>query len=216
MSGIAKHVQHRARWAAITAAAVALAGAAAASAQTTTLQQWPADAVGKSYRFDAPQGGLEQTLDYQTYRDMVRASIGSTGLVETQEVASARFTVSFRYGTERSQVTVIRDRDPFFNDPYYPRGGYYGPHGYYGHGGWGVGANIHGGSRWEPVQTEVYRNSLTVEIRDSERNGAQVYQSTAVTMGRSDQLNQAMPQLVQTVFDRFPANNGETREVRGR
>ncbi|MEI2418044.1 DUF4136 domain-containing protein [Orrella sp. JC864] len=190
------------------------AGAPAAGAQELAARQWPADAVGKTYRFDAPEPGVEQTLQYQNLRDTVRAAIGATGLVETHDVAAARFVVSFKYGSERSTVTVARPRDPFF-DPYYPRG-YYGPHGFFGHGhhGWGVGAGYgFYGPAWEPVRTQVERATLTVEIRDNDRNGAAVYRAGAVATGRQADPARIAPALVQAIFDGFPANNGRTQEI---
>lgn len=184
------------------------------SARVNTVQQWPANAVGASYRFEAADPAQAQSLEYQTYQDMIRAAIGATGLVETQDVATARFTVSFSYGTERTRVTTAR-RDPFF-DPYYdfPGGPFIGAGRAWGGGHYGGIGYYRGG--WVPVEVEAYRNTLTVEIRDAERNGAQVYRSTAVAMGGADSLAQAMPYLVRTVFDGFPANNGEVREARYR
>lgn len=200
---------------ALAGCALLLSGCASTlSARVTTFQQWPAGVEGQSYRFDTPANGLGESLEYQTYRDMVRAAIGATGLVEGQDPKSARFAVRFTYGSERTQVTVAEPRDPFF-DPYFA---YPGGYGYYGRRGWGGGWGGVGyyGPHWAPVNMEAWRNTLTVEIRDTTRDNAEVYRSSAMSLGRSDDMVRLMPYLVRAIFDGFPQNNGQQREVRYR
>ena len=171
------------------------------SARVTTFQQWPADAQGASYRIVPPAG---DPLETQTYSDMIRAAIGRTGLVEAQ-AAQARFDVHYEYGVSTSQEWVQRFHDPYF-DGFGPWGwgGYYG-----GYRGWG------GGLYYTPsvvnVPVRVESNSLTVTIKDNQRQGAQVYKSTAVSTSGS--LVEVMPYLAQAVFDGFPGNNGQVRNI---
>ncbi|WP_019248491.1 DUF4136 domain-containing protein, partial [Bordetella pertussis] len=190
--------------AALLAGAALVAGCAApsVSARVTSFQQWPDGVAGQTYQF-APESGQLNNLEYQSYQDMVRAGIGATGLVEAREGRKARFTVSFRYGSAQTQVMVRRAYDPYFYGGY---GGYYGPR------WWGGGVG-YWGPEWVDVPTVAYRNSLSLEIRDTARGGAEVYRSTAyITSGRDDLLG-AMPYLVQAIFDNFPGNNGSEREI---
>jgi len=185
------------------AALMFLAGCASTlSARVTTFQQWPADAQGAHYRIVPPAG---DTLEVQAFSDMIRAAIGRTGLVEAQGGQKPRFDVHFEYGSTASQEWVQRFYDPYF-DGFGPWGwgGYYG-----GFRGWG------GGMYYTPsvvnVPVRVNKNTLTVTINDNQRQGAQVYKSTAVSTSGS--LVEVMPYLAQAVFDGFPGNNGQVRNI---
>lgn len=182
-----------------------LAGCASTlSARVTTFQQWPADAQGASYRLVPPAGN---TLETQTFSDMIRAAIGRTGLYEAQGGQNARFDVHYEYGS-----TVTSEWVQSYNDPYYSSGfGPWGLGGYYGgFRGWG------GGIFYSPptivnVPVQVNKSTLTVTINDNQRQGAQVYKSTAVS--DSDSLVEVMPYLARAVFDGFPGNNGQVRDI---
>ena len=185
------------------AALMLLAGCASTlSARVTTFQQWPADSQGAHYRIVPPSG---DTLEVQAFSDMIRAAIGRTGLVEEQGGQKPRFDVHFEYGSTVSQEWVQRFYDPYF-DGFGPWGwgGYYG-----GFRGWG------GGIYYTPsvvnVPVRVSKNTLTVTINDNQRQGAQVYKSTAVSTSGS--LVEVMPYLAQAVFDGFPGNNGQVRNI---
>lgn len=188
---------------------VVLAGAAVISgcatptvaARVTSFQQWPADATGQTYRFATVDPVQANNLEYQSYRDTVRAGIGATGLVESQGNGPARFTVSFEYGVAQTQVMVRRAYDPYFYGGY---GGFYGPR-WGGFGYWGP--------EWVDVPMVAYRNHLSLRILDNARNGAEVYRSSAYINTERDNLVRTMPYLVRAIFDNFPGNNGAERQV---
>ncbi|MCD0505342.1 DUF4136 domain-containing protein [Bordetella petrii] len=187
---------------ALSAGLLSGCGTPTVQARVTSFQQWPADVVGATYRFADATPGQAGNLEYQAYQDVVRASIGPTGLVEAQGGKPARFLVKFNYGTEQTQVMVRRSYDPYF----------YGGYGFYGPRWWGGGMG-YWGPEWVDVPTVAYRNRLNVEIHDSTRNGAEVYRSTAyIVTGRQD-LVRTMPYLARAIFDGFPGNNGSEREV---
>jgi len=195
------------RWAGIAVALSAglLTGCATPTveARVTSFQQWPADVVGQTYRFVDAEPGQAGNLEYQAYQDTMRAGIGPTGLVEARAGQSARFKVSFKYGSEQTQVMVRRAYDPYFYGGY---GGFYGPR-------WWGGGFGYWGPDWVDVPAVAYRNRLSVEIRDGARNDAEVYRATAyIVTGRED-LVRTMPYLVRAIFDNFPGNNGSEREV---
>lgn len=172
------------------------------SARVTTFQQWPADAQGANYRIVPPAG---DSLEVQAFADMIRAAIGRTGLYEAQGGEKPRFDVHFEYGASESQGWTQRFYDPYF-DGFGPwgMGGYYG-----GFRGWG------GGIYYTPqvvnVPVRYTKSTLTVSIKDNLKQGAQVYKSTAVSA--SDSLVEVMPYLARAVFDGFPGNNGQVRDI---
>ncbi|WP_459618129.1 DUF4136 domain-containing protein [Bordetella sp. 2513F-2] len=194
---------------ALALGAALLGGCAAPTVATrvTTFQQWPAGVEGQRYRFD-PQPAQRNNLEYQAYQDMVRAGIGATGLVEAQAGESARFAVSFHY---ESTPTQVMQRRPY--DPYFP--GFYGPPWWGGPGYWGPGWIGPGwyGPGWVDVPVAAFRNTLRLEIRDTARQGTEVYRATAYLVSDRDDLVRAMPYLVRAIFDGFPGNNGAERRV---
>lgn len=188
---------------AVVLSATLLSGCATPSVQATvtSFQQWPADAVGATYQFIDAKPGQANNLEYQTYRDAMRASIGPTGLVQAQPGKSARFNVSFTYGTEQTQVMVPQPYDPYF---------YGGFGGFYGSPVWGPGF---WGPNWVDVPTVAYRNRLAVEIFDNTKNGAEVYRASAYIVSGRENMVRTMPYLTRAIFDNFPGNNGSGREV---
>ncbi|ALM82058.1 DUF4136 domain-containing protein [Bordetella sp. N] len=174
------------------------------SARVTSFQHWPDNATGQTYRFVVANPGQQNNLEYLSYQDMVRAGIGSTGLVEATQGKPARFNVAFTYGVAQTQVTVRRPYDPYFYGGY---PGYYGRRGYWG------GFGGYWGPDWVDVPTVAYRNTLTLTINDTSNNGAEVYRASAYSVSGSERLLQTMPYLVRAIFDQFPGNNGTERKV---
>jgi len=171
-------------------------------ANVTTYQKWPADAAGQTYAV-APDARAND-LEFQAVADMVRASIGATGLVEAASGQTARFQLHLQY--ENPQTTVWTQR---YVDGYYP---WFSPYfGYYGrHWGWG-------GTYVPPLMTvpvQLHKNTLTIWMTDQRDNGAEVYRATAVHIGDGDQLIAVMPYLAQAIFDAFPGNNGQVRQIK--
>ncbi|CAB5516450.1 hypothetical protein LMG26857_05523 [Achromobacter anxifer] len=197
------------RWAGllVVAGAFALAGCAAptVSARVTSFQQWPAGVEGQTYQFVPAEASQNNNLEYQSYQDMVRAGIGATGLVEAKPGVKGRFDVSFRYGTTQTQIMVRRPYDPYFYGGY-GYGGFYGPR------PWGAGYG-YWGPDWVDVPMAVQRNTLTLQIYDTQRGGAEVYRSSAFILSERDDFLRIMPYLVRAIFDNFPGNNGAEREI---
>lgn len=196
-----------ARYTAILLTALLLTGCASTiSARVTSYEQWPGGVQGQTYRL-VPGPAQVNNLEFETFGDMVRAAMGPTGLVEAATSKTARFDVFVDYGNPVSQAWVQRYADPYFDNGFGPYfGGYYG-----GRGGWG------GGAYFMPpvvnIPVEVYKNTLTVSIKDNQNHAAEVYRSSAISMSPSDNLLEVMPYLARAVFDGFPGNNGQTRIV---
>jgi len=188
----------------IASTLLGLAGCASEmSARVTSFQQWPLDVQGQTYALAGPSGD-ESRLEYATYQDMLRAAMGVTDLVQAEDGQSARFLASFRYDSEATQVVRREPVDSHF----------YG--GLYGRRPWGWGA-AYSWPVWIAVPESAWRYTLTVDIRDLQRDDAEVYRATASMLSASpDALPQVMPHLMQAVFDGFPGHNGQVREVRYR
>lgn len=184
--------------------------ASSLSAQVTRYQQWPANAEGGYYHIVATDI-QKNNLPFSAYADMVRAAIGETGLVEAQNVGAARFDLSLEYGNPVERRWVRRQVDPYYG-PYYGSqfGFYHQPFGggFYPWGGWMVAPQV------EDVPVDLYKNTLTVMIRDRNDHDREVYRATAVSLSQSDNLAGIMPYLARAVFDQFPGRNGQVIEVR--
>lgn len=193
----------------LAAGLAVLAGCASSlSARVTSYQQWPGDAAGASYRIVA--GNTQaNSLEFDAFADMVRAAMGPTGLVEAVKGQPARFDVQIAYGNPVEQRWVQRQNDPFMDgwgmSPFF--GGVYGR-------GWGWHSGIFMGPSVVNVPVQVYRNTLTVTIYDTEHQGTEVYKSSAVSASETENLAAVMPYLAQAVFDGFPGNNGQVRDIR--
>lgn len=193
----------------LVAVLMALGGCASTlSARVTSYQQWPIGTQGEHYRI-VPSPTQTGNLQFGAFSDMLRAAIGPTGLVEATGTTPPRFDVKMEYDNPVRKVWVQRYNDAYLND------GWMGPAfgGYYG--GW----NSWGGGIFysPPVVTApvtVYRNTLTVTIFDQRESGREVYRATAVHTSEAENLDAVMPYLMQAIFDDFPGNNGQTREVR--
>jgi len=197
-----------ARWrgVALLACAVALSGCASnIVANVTTYQKWPSDATGQTYQIAAQANQNADNLEFQTVADMVRAGIGATGLVEATQGQSARFSVRLQYENPLTQIWVQRYADYYPYYPWgYPFGGYYGRP--FGWGGWYAPPMV-------TVPVQVHRNTLTLWITDARQQNAEVYRATAIELGESDQWMGVMPYLVRAIFDDFPGNNGQVRQM---
>lgn len=202
-----KSHSHLWRYCAVMASVLLFTGCASTlSARVTTFQQWPAQTQGQTYRI-VPNAGQSNNLEYQAFADMIRASIGPIGLVEANADRSARFDVSFEFSNPVALAWVQSYGDPYFNNGFGPAWG-----GYYGRGrGWGGAIMVMPSAVTVPVS--VYKNTLEVRIKDNRNHGAEVYRSTAVSMSGGDDLLAAMPYLARAVFDGFPGNNGQVRDI---
>lgn len=176
------------------------------SARVTTFQQWPVGAQGEYYRI-VPAPDQAGNLQFGAYADMLRAAIGATGLREVVEGEQPRFDVKIEYGNTVKQVWERRYEDAYMYHGWPGWAGYYG-----GWGRWG-GGFMYYTPRAVNVPVDVYRNTLTVTMSDRLAEGKEVYRASAVHDSRSENLTAVMPYLMQAIFDGFPGNNGQVKEV---
>ncbi|MDY0271732.1 MAG: DUF4136 domain-containing protein [Advenella sp.] len=175
--------------------------------QTTSFQQWPANAQGQLYRFEADAG---QDLEKSSYENLLRNQIWKTGLVEALGSQKARFEVSFAYGIQ-SRQQLVRENDPFYDPFFYPSFNF----------GWGwghrhpfyTGVGFAMAPQYRYVQASYNQYQLHVSIRDLNNRGAEVYQATVLADSNKVNLTQVMPFLAASVFDGFPGQNGQVRKI---
>src|SRR3546814_520057 len=151
-------------------------GSSTISVLVTSFLQWHSDVSGKDYRI-VPAANQVNNLEFESIADTVRAAIGPTGLVEAGSASKARFDVHISYDNPVTQTWVQRYNDPYLNDGWFGPafGGYYG-----GFGGWGGGVYMSPSVSNVPVN--VYKNTLTISIKDNRNNEHEVYRSSAVNV----------------------------------
>lgn len=190
----------RLRFFVVAMLSVFLAGCASTfSATVTQFQAWPEHVQEASYRIVA-QGGQINNLEFEAVADAVRASLGAIGLVQAEPRSPARFDIHLEYGTTVTQSVAPGYAGPFPDG--WAMGGYYG--------GWP-------GVFYAPpvvnYPVQVNKNTLSVRITDAQSQGREVYRSSALNFSDSENFIQVMPWLVRAVFDNFPGNNGQVRDI---
>ena len=181
----------------------------------TTFHQWPAQLEDKSYVFEAPPS-FDNTLEYQSYQNLVRGQLAQLGFNEANTGAAA-LKVGMRFTTTDVPVRVIQPVTPMFYDyPYYRFGPRYysrfGPRGRLA--GW---YHPFYDPFWSPFPSyEVssehqYRRELQVSIKD--KTDKRLFDVTVHNMSRELSTPVVMPALVQSAFTGFPGPNGQARRI---
>ncbi len=139
------------------------------------------------------------SLEFQHYAGLVGGALQQHGLAAAPVNGVPDYVVQIRYASGGSHTEV-------YSDPL-NTWGYYGRHGY-GYG-YGPGAGV--------TSTTLYPQTLEVDILDGAawRAGRRemVFQGRAVGDSQVNDLNAAMPALVQALFTNFPGNSGATERV---
>jgi hypothetical protein len=185
----------------------------------TTFHQWPAQIEDKSYVFDTPPS-FDNTLEYQSYQNLVRGQLAQLGFREANAGAAA-LKVAMRFTTTDVPVRVVQPTMPLFYDyPYYRFGPRYasrfGPRGRFA--GWN---HPFYDPFWSPFSSPYsayemsiehqYRRELQVSIKD--KGDKRLFDVTVHNMSRELSTPVVMPALVQSAFAGFPGPSGATRRV---
>jgi hypothetical protein len=177
----------------------------------TTFHQWPAQIEDKSYVFEAPPT-FDNTLEYQSYQNLVRGQLAQLGFREANTGAAA-LKVAMRFTTTDVPVRVVQPAMPMFYDyPYYRVGPRFGPRGRF------VGRyHPFYDPFWSPFPAyEVsiehqYRRELQVSIKDA--GDKRLFDVTVHNMSGELSTPAVMPALVQSAFAGFPGPSGVARRV---
>ena len=177
----------------------------------TTFHQWPGQIADKSYVFEAPPS-FDNTLEYQSYQNLVRGQLAQLGFREANTGAPA-LKVAMRFTTTEVPVRVVQPIGPMFDDPlYYRFNPRFGPRGRF--------ARWHHpfyDPFWSPFpayQVSIenqYRRELQVSIKD--KGDKRLFDVTVHNM--SDELStpEVMPALVHSAFAGVPGPSGVVRRV---
>ncbi|MEJ3959050.1 DUF4136 domain-containing protein [Brachymonas sp. G13] len=209
---------------ALAAGVALLAGCSTTfSTQVTNFNQWPQHTRGATYTIvQNPQPGtLELSeLERQTYENQLSRALQAQGLVPAARPESARLEADMGVTLKREIIEYTRPvyRDmPWWGWPGYNFGPGFGPWDHWEDGGLG---GAWGGMYLteQLVRQPLHTYSLKVRIRDrAQQQGSAaapaVFESTAQYAGNPVQLPSLMPYLMQSAFDGFPGQNGQTRKI---
>jgi hypothetical protein len=177
----------------------------------TTFHQWPAQIQDKSYVFEAPPS-FDNTLEYQSYQNLVRGQLAQLGFREANMGAPA-LKVAMRFTTTEVPVRVLQPVSPMFDDPFFYRSGpRFGPRGRF------VGRyHPFYDPFWSPFpayQVSIenqYRRELQLSIKD--RSDKRLFDVTVHNMSEDPSTPEVMPALVHSAFAGFPGPSGTMRRV---
>lgn len=180
----------------------------------TTFHQWPAQIEDKSYVFETPPA-MDNTLEYQSYQNLVRGQLAQLGFREANTGAAA-LKVAMRFTTTDVPVRVIEPAAPMFHGysyyPYYRYGPRFGPRGRFA--GW---YHPFHDPFWNPFPAyhvsieHQYRRELQVSIKD--KSDKRLFDVTVHNTSRELSTPSVMPALVHSAFAGFPGPSGGVRRV---
>lgn len=175
------------------------------NSDVTVFHEWP-DQAPRTYRFATTAVQLD-SLEYASYRGLMRAELARVGFIETQ---SPRFEVRFRFSSEPRTRRSIEYTNPYYLQPWFYWGSFGSGGGFSLAAPWpGFGAGPYAVERAESW----YEYRLMIQIADLAAGARNVYEANAVTGGVSPSIADAMPYLVHAVFADFPGRSGVTRHV---
>lgn len=178
----------------------------------TTFHKWPAALQDKSYVFEAPPA-QDDTLEWRSYQNLVRAELGRLGFTESAAGANPSMAVSMRFMTTDIPVRVVRVAYPAY---YSMQFGYYHPYrrGYWG--GWyspfWYDPFWYGVPQYEESIEHNYRRELQVSIKALPSN-ERLWDTTVRNLSREMSTPKIMPALVHSAFEGFPGPAGGSRVV---
>ena len=184
--------------------------AATVRSDVTTFHQWSAATAQQNYAFEPPTG-TDDTLEYRSYQDLVRADLAALGFTDVGPGAAPTLLVSLRFSAIDAPVKVIEVIEPLTYSS--PRYGYWRPFrrspfgrlGLFYDPFWYGMPDVH-----ETLQHH-YRRELQVSIKTTA--GVRLFDVTVRNISRESSTPAIMPALVHSAFVGFPGPNGATRTV---
>ncbi|MGX4643707.1 DUF4136 domain-containing protein [Massilia sp. SYSU DXS3249] len=179
----------------------------------TTFHQWPAQIGDKSYAFETPPA-IDNTLEYQSYQNLVRAQLAQLGFREADTTAAA-LKVAMRFTTTDVPVRVIEQMPPMFHGYSYYRYGYgprFGPRARFA--GWYHPLHDPFWNPFPSYQVSIehrFRRELQLSIKD--KGDKRLFDVTVHNTSRELSTPAVMPALVHSAFAGFPGPSGATRRV---
>ena len=196
----------------MTALTVLLTGCATTiRSDVTAFHDWPAQLNDKSYVFEAP-AAEDDTLEYRSYQNLVRAELAKHGFGEASGPDSAKLRISMRFGTMDVPERVLQATDPFWYGPgYWP--GRYG----YRYGAWPgygrFGYSPFWGGPMEVEETVRHKFERELRVTINENTGKKLYDVSVHSTSGKRATPQVMPAMVASAFADFPGRSGVPRRV---
>lgn len=182
--------------------------------RVTSFNQWPADTAGSRFSFITPVNA-SRALEQATYETYVQTELEQRGLKRAAAGQEARLQVdaaATSQGHEKTYLQPVYQDRMVFMPPYRDAAGRVFP------------------GRWLPdpfgpqyvgdreLRMTLYTHSLRVRLLDTQGSPAgqprTVFESNAVYEGDIADLPLLMPYLVRAIFEDFPGQNGQVRNVR--
>lgn len=171
--------------------------------QQEIFQQLDGTALSGSYAIRDDRG---QSLERRTYANLLQQQIHKTGLYQASSADNANYLVDFDYTQEARQRLV---QDYHYDPIYVPYWSYFpGPNGR-------VYSTLMYQTTFHQYETtrQVNYNYYTLRVLISQRkDGQNLFQST-VTASSQAPMVEVMPYLMAAVFDGYPGQNAQIREV---
>lgn len=209
-----------------TALSLLLGGCATTiRSDVTAFHQWPSALQDKSYVFEAP-AARDDTLEYRSYLDLVRAELSRLGFAEARNAAAAKLKVSMGFTTFDHPLRVLEEIDPYWARPGYWPGGYYRdpwPISRWSGPGFGPYYGPFYGPYYDPFMygyspfgmreaiRHVYERQLRIAI--STADGKKLFDVTVHNTSAIAATPTVMPALVASAFSDFPGPSGVPRQV---
>lgn len=179
----------------------------------TAFHNWPADLPDKTYVLEPAASPQDDTLEFRSYQNLVRAELARQGFQEVTD-GTPTLGVSMRFMTTVVPVRVIQVDHPHIYTSarlgyLYPRrrgywGGWYGP---FWHDPFWYGM---------PYYTETIQHHYLREVHvsiKSRRDNRRLYDVTVRNQSRIESSPSIMPLLVASAFAEFPGPSGVSRVI---
>lgn len=182
--------------------------------EVSRFNAWAPELAGASFAFARPVDPSRE-LEQASYEALVEAELARLGLRRAAPGQAARLLVDLAVGAQveqRPHVQPVYQDQPVFRPPWRDAAGRLHP-GYWGPDPFGPRLVGH-----QQVLVSVQTSSLRLRLLDAAAAPAQprtVFESTARHEAwGSVPLPRVVPWLVRAVFEDFPGQNGQVRQVR--
>lgn len=185
-------------------------------AKVSRFQALPA-AQGQTFTVQSDNPRLNDSLEFQTYANVVADRLTQVGYTRANSTAAANLIVSLDYNVDRGREKVRSVPGSGFNRFGYAGYGW-GPWGrpYYG---WGRRSFVYGFHSpflfddYNEVESyTVYASQLEMRIARRGTN-ERVFEGRAQAQSTDDDLTTLVPNLIEAMFTGFPGNSGETVKI---
>jgi hypothetical protein len=198
---------------ALLLAAVVLGGCASTnqlSSNVSSYSRWPAERKPASYTFERLPSQEARPQVQERLENAARGAIEAAGFSAATDPAAADYAIQLGARVD-AQAYYLND------DPFWWRGGFYGPYGYgpYGRGFWGPGfwggPGSYGSAMWS-APMPIYQREVAVLIRDR-RSGTPLYEARANNDGGSSAIESLLPAMFEAALKDFPNGGVNPRRV---